>query len=105
MATTKQSDGDLIKLVLYRLRTTQYHLFYKNPAMTMHYLKVSVNEIINLEVFIIITPRIEKSFSNLDPTNVTNKLNYCEKGNIDNCKTKFTEINVKVSNMNTLVES
>ena len=40
------------------------------------YLKVSINEIIDLKVFIIISPGIEKSFSNLDPTQVSNEFNH-----------------------------
>jgi len=52
--------------------------------MFVIYLKISVNEIVNLEVFIIITPRVKESFSNLDPSQVSDELNEREQWNMDN---------------------
>ncbi len=46
-------------------------------------LKISVNEIVNLEILIIITPWIEEGFRNLDPAKVTNKLNDGEVRKVD----------------------
>ena len=49
-------------------------------------LKVSLNEVVDVKIFIVITPWIEQSFSNLDPTNVTDELNDGEEGHEDDCK-------------------
>jgi len=47
------------------------------------YLEVSVNEIINLKVLIVISPGIEEGFSNFDPTQVCDEFNDCEYRNVD----------------------
>jgi hypothetical protein len=46
-------------------------------------LKISVNEIVDLKILIIVTPRVEKSFSNLDPTKVTDEFNDGVIGKVD----------------------
>ena len=37
-------------------------------------MKVPINEIVDLEVFIVVAPGIEKCFSHLDPAEVTDEL-------------------------------
>ena len=44
----------------------------------MSNLEVSINEVVDLKVLIVISPRIEKGFSNLDPTKVSDELNQGE---------------------------
>ena len=46
-------------------------------------LEVSVNEVVDLKVFIVIAPRIEERFRNLDPTHVTDELQDGEDRNVD----------------------
>ena len=41
-------------------------------------LKVSVDQVVDLEILVVVTPRIEKSFGYLDPTKVTDELKDAE---------------------------
>ena len=47
------------------------------------YLKIPINEVVDLEILIVISPRIEKCFSNLDPTKIRDKFNQGEDWNED----------------------
>jgi hypothetical protein len=47
------------------------------------YLEISINEIIDLEVLVVITPRVEQRFRHLDPTKVSKALNQGEDWHVD----------------------
>ena len=51
-------------------------------------LEVPVNQRIDLEILIIISPRIKKSFSNFDPTEIGDELDEGEDWNMDNRRVK-----------------
>lgn len=46
-------------------------------------LKISIDEVVDLKVLIVIAPRVEQGFSNLDPSKVSNELDDGEDGNED----------------------
>lgn len=54
------------------------------------YLKISLNEIVDLKILVVIAPRIEQSFSNLDPTDVTNELDDGEEGHKNDWKKRLS---------------
>ena len=47
------------------------------------YLKISVDEVVDLEVFIVVTPWVEKSLCDLDPAEVANELQDWEPRKVD----------------------
>ena len=48
------------------------------------YLEISVDEVVDLEIFVIVSPWIEQGFGNLDPTKIGDKFNQSEDWNMDN---------------------
>ena len=46
-------------------------------------LEVPVNEVVDLEVLVIISPRVEKGFSNLDPPKVADEFDDGEDRKVD----------------------
>jgi len=76
------------KKVCYKILNSAKNIFFGLRI----YLKVSVNDVINLKIFIIITPRIEQSLGYLDPTKVSNKFNDGEDWDVGDWKKYFISI-------------
>jgi hypothetical protein len=46
-------------------------------------LKISVYQVVDLEILVVVAPRVEKRFCYLDPTKVTNELKDAEPRKVD----------------------
>ena len=65
------------------MKTNEQTSLKKNTKRKFLNLEISVDEIVDLEVFVVIAPRIEKGLCNLNPTHVPDELEDGEDRNVD----------------------
>jgi hypothetical protein len=47
------------------------------------HLEVSINQVVDLEILVVVTPRVQQGFSDLDPTKVTDEFENAEPREVD----------------------